>query len=106
MLWQGELNRAKQKIARNNNFMFGILDIKGSERVPFIYDWVWALDDTSLYKAEKGDKIGFIDTLGKVVIPFLYSSIDDFDSQGMARAVKDGKYVYINKMGIEYRYFY
>jgi len=105
MLWQDELNKARQIRARNNEFKFGVVDIKGKERIPFVYDWIWVLDNNSLYKVELQDKIGFIDTLGNTIIPLMYDNIDEFDSRGRARAFRDNKYVYIDKVGVESSYY-
>ena len=105
LLWQSELNKAKQRIVRNNDFMFGVVDVIDTEKVPFIYEWIWALDNNGLYKVEKQGKIGYIDTLGCTIVPFLYNNIDEFGQNGLARATRDNGYVYIDKKGCEYDYY-
>ena len=104
MLWQDEVNKARQIRARNDEFKFGVIGISGDEKIPFIYDWIWALE-SGLYKVEIKDKKGFVDTLGVVVIPILYDNIDEFDSRGRARAFRNNNYVYIDKKGVEYNYY-
>jgi hypothetical protein len=104
MLWQDEVNKARQIRARNNDFKFGVLDDRGVEKIPFIYDWIWALEN-GLYKVEIKDKVGFIDTLGGIVIPILYDNIDEFNSRGRARAFRNNSYIYIDRVGVESSYY-
>lgn len=87
---------------------YGVLNIKGEECVPCIYDWVLPIIDESLAivniggkwiqegtgRTMKGGKWGATDLKGNVVIPIEYDETFLFNS-GVARSKKNGQTVLV-----------
>ena len=91
--------------SRVKNDLFGYVDGKGNEVIPFIYlDAGKFSEGLALAKSSEG--YGYINTKGDPIIEFQYDNAREF-SKGLAPVQKDGKYGYINRNGevaIDFRF--
>ncbi len=83
------------------NGKFGIVDPKGNEIIPIIYDKISFFND-GLAAARKGSKWGYLDRRNMVKIPFKYDIPGNFVS-GKARVYRGGTEYVIDKNGKEKR---
>lgn len=61
------------KIIKHNN-KYGVIDLKGNELLPFIYDKI-TFENKDFIKVKKGSYFGVIDSKNKTIIPFNYKAI-------------------------------
>ena len=92
----------------------GLLDKKGKEVIPCIYESKISVDEKQygndaaeysegLINLHKDGKYGYMNAAGKVVIPFMFTSAYPF-YDGQAAVTKDGKKTYVDKAGKEKKY--
>ncbi len=81
---------------------YGIINNKGVEIVPCIYDNLWndiyENNDKNVIIATKDKKSGVLNHKGEIVVPFVYDNINFF-SCSMAPVQQNGKWGYINTSG-------
>lgn len=85
----------------NANELYGCIDMKGNEVIPFQYDYLEGSIDGAMV-AEQGGKYGAIDKSGKQVIPFTYGSIFAIKSAlGLGDTIPDwsDKYAQVRSLG-------
>ncbi|MCY1313308.1 WG containing repeat protein [compost metagenome] len=88
-------------IVRNNN-KCGIIDKKGKEVTPLIYDGMdnFNNDTSGFARVQRNKKWGFINKSGKEIVPCIYDKANFF-RKDIAFVVKDGKCGYVNTSGKE-----
>ncbi|MBQ8326464.1 MAG: WG repeat-containing protein [Lachnospiraceae bacterium] len=83
---------------------YGVIDIKGEEKVSFVYDWIYAIQEPEkeldgLLKVMQGDKYGCLSIADfSVVFPVEYDAIYTTDS-GIFKLVKDSVSSLMNENG-------
>lgn len=82
-----------------NKDKYGIINNKGVEIAPCIYDHIGNFYDR-IAKVMREGKWGFINTKGKEFVKCIYDNVDYFDN-GFAIVEKDKKYGIVNMRGKE-----
>jgi hypothetical protein len=92
------------------NGKYGFIDKNGSEKIPFVYDYVYNFFQGTALVTKNG-KSGFIDKSNKIIVPLKYDEIGDlvpyypasedspYFENGKVRVILGGKEFYINKKG-------
>ncbi len=82
-----------------NTDKVGVIDTKGNEVIPPIYETVSLKRPGGIFKVTKNEKQGLIDSTGKIILPVENKKIDEFYSD-IARVEKtSGMFGLINKEG-------
>ena len=87
-----------KKIEKNGQY--GLLDQKGKEITPCVYDGILNFKN-GFARVWKKDKQGYINEEGKEIAPCIYDFADNF-AHGFALVSKDGVYGYVDETGKEY----
>jgi len=72
-------NNIKYISFKNLNNKYGLVDIKGNIKIPFIYDENLNFDGNNFSIAQKKNKFGIIDINNKEIVPFNYNWISQID---------------------------
>ena len=94
--WAWEFQNGFARVKKYGKW--GIIDKKGSEIVPFLYDLIYNCSLESPNLVELNGKYGYIDVYGKIVIPIIYDEATFF-KEGFAKVRIDGNYYVIDKEG-------
>lgn len=85
---------------RNYNNKLGVLDAKGEEVVPCVYDYMGSFVD-GLAKVKHNELYGFVNRSGQEVVPCAYTSIGNADKAGRMTVERNDKKGCISKDGKE-----
>lgn len=77
----------------------GVIDTKGNEVIPPVYEYVSIKKDGGIFSVMKNDKFGLIDSTGKIILPTENKNIGEFYN-GIARVEKTvGMYGLVDTKG-------
>lgn len=95
----GTDNIPHDKLMAFANKKAGIINIRGEEVIPCIYDRIHRLCWDKNFVVESNKKFGVIDSVGKEIIPFVYDFIVNSYHSDFFIASKDGSYGLIDSVG-------
>lgn len=78
---EGSIRRSRNLIGVKLNGKLGMIDYKGNEVIPPIYDLIWPrIPSKKLAFVCLDDKMGIIDNNGKLILPIIYDYVTPFFS--------------------------
>ncbi|SMC78341.1 WG repeat-containing protein [Moheibacter sediminis] len=80
-------------ITLKKNNKYGLINYKGVEVLPMIYEETLYQSTNSNFKVKKDGKYGWVNADGSVLVPAIYDKLDNFyDKSSFTKGLLDGKY--------------